>query len=186
MLKVLEEPPPDTFFILTTTEPAGLLPTIRSRLVQLRVGRLRPAEIAKFLTEVPKPPVPAAEAKRRAEMAGGSIGAALEVAAGADQQRVFAKRLLAAAASPASRHAYTLSVKPVEARGGFTQLLDAAAEIVRDDLAALLRNGASEGATGMSASLKAIEQARKQAQGNINPQLITSELLRRLAESRRS
>lgn len=186
MLKVLEEPPPDTYFVLTTTEPAALLPTIRSRLVQLRVGRLKSADIARFLVEVPKPPVAANEAKRRADIAGGSIGTALEVSGGAEQQRAFAKRLLAAAANPAARHAFTMSIKPVEARGGFTQTLDAAADLVRDDLEALLRGGASEGATALAASLKAIEQARKHAQGNVNPQLIVSDLLRRLADSRRT
>lgn len=186
MLKVLEEPPPDTYFVLTTAEPASLLPTIKSRLVQLRVGRLKSADVARFLMEIPKPPVAQAEARRRADIAAGSIGTALELNAGAEQQRAMAKRLIAAAGSPAARHSYAMSVKPAEARGGFTQLLDAAADVVRDDLAALLRGGASEGATALSASLKAIEEARKLAQGNVNPQLITSELLRRLAATRRS
>ena len=68
LLKVLEEPPPDTYFILTAAEPASLLPTIRSRLVQLRVHRLRASEVARFLGEVPQPPVAAgrSEAPRRA------------------------------------------------------------------------------------------------------------------------
>lgn len=185
MLKMLEEPPPDTYYVLTTTEPAALLPTIRSRLVQLRVGRLKPAEVARFLTEFAKPPVPAAEAKRRAEMSGGSIGAALEQSAGgADAQRAAAKRLLAAAASPAARHSYAIGIKPNEARGKFTELLDAAADMVRDDLAARLKGGNSDGATALAASLKAIEKARKLAQGNVNPQLITSDLLRQLAAQR--
>lgn len=186
MLKVLEEPPPDTYFVLTTCEPASLLPTIKSRLVQLRVGRLKVADVARFLSEVPKPPIAGGEARRRAEIAAGSIGAALELASGAEQQRQLAKRLLAAAANPAARHAYAMSVKPAEARGGFTQLLDAAADVVRDDLAALLRTGAGDGAPQLSASLKAIEEARKLAQGNVNPQLIASELLRKLAATRRS
>jgi len=154
--------------------------------VQLRVGRLKSADVARFLMEIPKPPVAQAEARRRADIAAGSIGTALELNAGAEQQRAMAKRLIAASGSPAARHSYAMSVKPAEARGGFTQLLDAAADVVRDDLAALLRGGASEGATALSASLKAIEEARKLAQGNVNPQLITSELLRRLAATRRS
>ena len=36
-LKTLEEPPPDTFFILTTGNPSALLPTTRSRCQQLIV-----------------------------------------------------------------------------------------------------------------------------------------------------
>jgi DNA polymerase-3 subunit delta' len=185
MLKILEEPPPDTWFILTTTEPAALLPTIRSRMVQLRVGRLKAADIVRFLTEVAKPPVAAAEARRRADMAAGSIGAALEHSGSeAESLRALAKRLLAAAANAGTRHAYTMSIKPAEARGKFTDLLDAAADMVRDDLASRLKSGSSDGATALAASLKAIEKARKLAQGNVNPQLITSELLRQLAGTR--
>ena len=40
MLKALEEPPADTVFMLTSSEPDALLPTILSRVVRVRVGRL--------------------------------------------------------------------------------------------------------------------------------------------------
>ena len=114
MLKVLEEPPQDTYFVLTTSEPAALLPTIKSRLVQLRVGRLTPPKIASFLTDVAG--VAPAEAKRRAELAAGSIGTAVELAEGADEERVAAGKLLAAARKgPAARHAYAFAVRPAGA-----------------------------------------------------------------------
>ena len=38
LLKLLEEPLPDTTLILTTSEPGSLLPTIRSRVVSVRVA----------------------------------------------------------------------------------------------------------------------------------------------------
>lgn len=187
MLKVLEEPPPDTYFVLTTSEPSALLPTIKSRLVQLRVGRLRSAEVAAFLTEVAG--IAPADAKRRAELSGGSIGAALELGGGADRERDAAQRLLDAAASPAARHGYSLGVKPFGARGDFTEVLDAALELLRDDLAHRLRDvdaGTARDdapATRLAAQLREVERSRRLAQGNINPQLITSDLLRRLAEA---
>jgi len=187
MLKVLEEPPPDTWLILTTSEPAALLPTIKSRLVQLRVGRLKPAEIAAYLTEVAG--LPAAEAKRRAELAGGSIGSALEMQGGAEEDRRAAERLLEAVKSPAARHGYALGVKPYGGRGEFTATLDAALELLRDDLARRLREpaaGAGPGAaptSRLAAQLREVERARKLAQGNVNPQLITEDLLKRLAEA---
>jgi DNA polymerase-3 subunit delta' len=102
MLKVLEEPPPDTWFILTTAEPAALLPTIRSRLVQIRVGRLRPAEIAAFLTEVTG--TAAADAERRAEHAEGSIGTALAQGGDAAAARSAARGRRAAAPAAAAPH----------------------------------------------------------------------------------
>ena len=40
LLKSLEEPPPGTMFILTTAVPGVLLPTVRSRCMRLRFGRL--------------------------------------------------------------------------------------------------------------------------------------------------
>ena len=190
MLKLLEEPPPDTYLILTTSEPAALLPTIKSRLVQLRVGRLKPAEIAGFLTEVAG--MPAAEAQRRAELAGGSIGAALAMAGGAEEDRGEAERLLKAAASPAARHAYALGVKPYGGRGDFTVTLDAALELLRNDLARRLREPGAGGepgaasdapAAGLAAQLREIERARRLAQANVNPQLVTADLLKRLAEA---
>ncbi len=183
MLKVLEEPPQDTYFILTTSEPAGILPTIRSRLVQLRVGRLKSAEIESFLVQVAG--LAPNEAKRRADLAGGSIGAALERSAGADQGRAEATRLLAAARrGAAARHAYAFAVKPFGGRGEFTALLDATAEELRDELARQLHGGAAgveHGAMALAAQLREVEAARKLAQGNGNPQLIASELLRKLA-----
>ena len=38
-LKLLEEPPADTTIIVTSSEPGALLPTIRSRVVAIRVPR---------------------------------------------------------------------------------------------------------------------------------------------------
>ena len=37
LLKTLEEPPADTFLLLTTTRPARLLPTIVSRCQSIRI-----------------------------------------------------------------------------------------------------------------------------------------------------
>ncbi|MBI4542872.1 MAG: hypothetical protein HY705_07575 [Gemmatimonadetes bacterium] len=190
MLKVLEEPPPDTYFILTTSEPAALLATIRSRLVQLRVRRLRAADVARFLTEVPSPPLAAAEAKRRADRAGGSIGAALAMGADGEDLRTAARALLdASARGPASRYRFALGVRPFGSRGDFAGILDAAAEQLRDELAERLRNpagpsGDAAPATGLLAAIREIERARKLAAGNVNPQLVVVDLLRRLGECR--
>jgi len=187
MLKVLEEPPPDTYFVLTAAEPSALLPTIRSRLVQLRVGRLKPPAITAFLTEVAG--IPERDARRRAELAAGSIGVALELAGGGEDEQSTAQRLLKAATSPQARHAYALGVKPFGGRGDFTGTLDAAADLLRDELARRLQGGppgeANTPATRLLAQVQEIERARRLAQGNVNPQLIVADLLRRLAEAGR-
>jgi DNA polymerase-3 subunit delta' len=190
MLKVLEEPPPDTYFVLTAAEPAGLLPTIRSRLVQLRLKRLPPQVVARFLEEVPDPPVPAAEARRRAEFSGGSIGAALALSREADESRAAARKLLdAAAKGRRAGYGYALGVRPYAARGEFTDTLDAAAELLRDELEGLLRSRerSADGAraAGLTRAIREVEEARRLAQANVNPQLVVLDLMRRLAEARR-
>jgi DNA polymerase-3 subunit delta' len=188
MLKVLEEPPPDTHFILTTAEPSALLPTIRSRLVPLRVRRLGSADVARFLREVPAPPVPAAEAERRAEAAYGSIGDALEARAEADDVQSAARRLLEMARrGPAARFRYALGVKAYGARSDFSETLDAAAGILRDDLAQRLRGTGGADQAGVPAerlleAIREIERAKGWARGNVNPQLIVAHLGRTLAE----
>ncbi len=185
LLKVLEEPPPDTYFVLTAAEPAALLPTIRSRLVQLRVRRLKAADVARFLTEVPQPPLATAEAKRRADLAGGSIGAAL--AESAEAGGADARALLdAAARGRVAWLRFALAVKPYGGRGDFTATLNAAADALRDRLEERLRHPAAATAgppaTGLLEAIREIERARKLARGNVNPQLIAADLARRLAE----
>lgn len=188
MLKVLEEPPPDTHFILTTTDSAALLPTIRSRLVPLRVRRLSAAEVARFLREVPDPPVAGDEAERRAAAAFGSIGAALEQREEAGDVAAAAERLLEAARrGPAARYRYALGVKSFGARSDFSETLDAAAELLRDDLAQRLRGAGGEGHAEVPAerlleAIRELDRAKGWARGNVNPQLIVAHLTRALGE----
>jgi DNA polymerase-3 subunit delta' len=49
LLKTLEEPLPASVFILVTSRPDSLLPTVRSRCAHLRFGRLHVAEVAVVL-----------------------------------------------------------------------------------------------------------------------------------------
>jgi DNA polymerase-3 subunit delta' len=182
MLKVLEEPPPDTYFILTTAELPALLPTIRSRLVQLRVKRLPAPLVERFLTQSAEPRVPAAAARRRAEHASGSIGAALAMADSDGAPGAGAELLAAVRKGPLARWRYVLGVKPYQARGGFTDTLDAVLDDLKDALERRLRGAADDvPADALLAAIRDVEAARRMAQGNVNPQLIAADLLRRLA-----
>ena len=75
LLKSLEEPPPGTMFILTTAVPGVLLPTVRSRCMRLRFGRLTSAEVASALTR--DHDYSDVDARGAAPLAGGSLGQAL-------------------------------------------------------------------------------------------------------------
>lgn len=93
LLKTLEEPPAASVFILVSSVPDGLLPTVRSRCPRLRFGALSPADIAAAL--VRDHGYTTADAHVAAAEAGGSIGAALD-AASSDrlEAREAARRLL--------------------------------------------------------------------------------------------
>src|SRR6187402_3053072 len=77
LLKSLEEPPPGTMFILTTAVPGALLPTVRSRCMRLRFGRLTSAEIAAAL--IRDHDYSDVDAKQTAPLADGSLGQALSL-----------------------------------------------------------------------------------------------------------
>jgi DNA polymerase III subunit delta' len=76
MLKTLEEPPSASTFVLVTSRPDVLLPTVRSRCQHLRFGRLSPADIAAVLERGHG--YSSADAHAAAAAADGSIGRALE------------------------------------------------------------------------------------------------------------
>src|SRR5688572_14093062 len=50
-LKLLEEPPADTNIILTSSEPGALLPTIRSRVVPMKIAGLGDADVVRFMDD---------------------------------------------------------------------------------------------------------------------------------------
>lgn len=78
LLKSLEEPSPGTIFVLTTAVPGALLPTVRSRCMRLRFGRLTSTELATALTRFYD--YSDTDARAAAALADGSIGQALALA----------------------------------------------------------------------------------------------------------
>jgi DNA polymerase-3 subunit delta' len=97
LLKTLEEPPPSSVFVLVTSRPDMLLPTVRSRCPQLRFRQLSTEEIVRGLVARR---IGQAEAQAVAASADGSLGRAL--AASAEDllaAREVAHRVLAHAAS---------------------------------------------------------------------------------------
>jgi DNA polymerase III subunit delta' len=76
LLKTLEEPPSASIFILVSSMPDALLPTVRSRCQRLRFGSLTAAEVATALIRDHE--YGEADAHAAAADADGSIGRALE------------------------------------------------------------------------------------------------------------
>ncbi len=73
-LKILEEPPTRTHFVLISAQPHRLLPTIRSRCQTIAFGPLSNDVIVQHLIAVG---IDQAEARQRARLAEGSLGLAL-------------------------------------------------------------------------------------------------------------
>lgn len=77
LLKLIEEPPPDTIIVLTTAEPDRLLPTVISRAQKIRFRPLSAPEIADHLID--KYQLTPDRAAATARLGGGSMGQALEL-----------------------------------------------------------------------------------------------------------
>lgn len=206
LLKLLEEPPTGTILILTSGEPGRLLPTIRSRTTQLHLPPLKKEEVVSFLMEVMG--VEEEEAERVGALSQGAIGRAVRLLPDADgpgaleQVRLQAFTLLKAALAPSPTEGFkeALAFKTTGARG-LMELLDFLEEWLRDlALAASGENGRAMNPDGggffrealdrwtisplrISAGLKKLDEARRLASGNANPQLLVFGLLRDVREA---
>jgi len=186
-LKLLEEPSEKTTIILTSSEPGALLPTIRSRAVAVRVPVLTDAAVREFLAD---PVVSAALDKtgtpksinERAQLAASAPGTLFGNEA-RGKAMAAARKLIDSATAPlaSTRHAAALSVGAAGARGSFTDILDSLVIILGERMRAALHDGNQDRALAASRAANAVGQAKIKAGGNVNPQLITSGLLRELA-----
>ena len=180
LLKQLEEPPADTLIVLTATEPERVLATIRSRAVPLRLARLPDAEVREFARATLRPEPAAEELERLVRRADGIIGRLVGGAESAEKAALEARGLLEALGSGAgARFERGLRQLPWQARGGFTDLLDTLA----GELAYRARVASDrETAASLVAALQRVQAARADAQGNLNPQLLLTQLAGELAE----
>ncbi|CAN5750251.1 DNA polymerase III subunit delta' [soil metagenome] len=204
LLKLLEEPSPDTTLLLTASDPEVLLPTIRSRLLPVRLRPLAFDAVIAFLVDRAGASEP--DARRAATLAQGSIGRALAFLPRNGQPgpleeiRADARQLLHAALDPgaAPRMAAALAESPAGARGAFSDTLESLTLWLRDlaaastgahdvilnaDAADWLRSQAARhprAASGVPQAIREVEATLQLAQLNINPQLALASLLRRI------
>jgi DNA polymerase III subunit delta' len=206
-LKLLEEPPADTTLVLTSSQPGALLPTIRSRVLPVRLLPLAADTVAEFL--VTEKGVARAEAETVAAASGGAPGKALRMlpdAGGAGvllKHRETARALLLAATgdSDAPRLAAAAAVAPAGARGEFSATLEMLSLWLRDLMAVsagapdhaayagdpeLLRDLAARRRLHperVAAAILRVQEARELAAGNVNPQLILAAMLREVRQA---
>jgi DNA polymerase-3 subunit delta' len=185
-LKLLEEPPADTSIILTSSEPGALLPTIRSRVVTVRVPLLNDEEVNEFLslpqvaeTLASEQDVPAGRDDQIAFAAGspGRLLAAEQWARALDN----ARRLLAAATGkPTDRYEAAWSQAASKARGSFAETLDALTVELHERARQHVRGNAADAARSAARAVELVEQAKERITFNVSPQLIVVNLVRDL------
>jgi DNA polymerase III subunit delta' len=146
LLKTLEEPPPASVFVLITSRPDVLLPTVRSRCQRLRFGPLTPADVADILIKAHG--VEPADAHAAAAAADGSVGRALAGSAeDAHEARDAAARLLQSAATSTDPRRRLDGAKALTGGSGdrddLSRRLLALSSLVRD--LGLLQSHADEG-----------------------------------------
>jgi DNA polymerase-3 subunit delta' len=194
MLKLLEEPPVRSLFVLTTADPRQMLPTIRSRTAPVRLHRLSDDDVRAFVAkELPGKHSPA-QLDTRVRAADGSIGRAViaesDELGGAYKAAAQLIEAVAAGRGPALERA--LKQTPFSARGEFTAMLDA----LSDTLGEAARSALGQ-PTGrplpealkrhrdparLMRALERVSEAREAAWGNVNPQLLLAVLSGELAE----
>lgn len=119
LLKVLEEPPAKAVLLLTSHQPARLLPTIRSRCRTLRFAPLGPQDLTAALAQAG---IDAPDAPALAELAGGSAGDALRLITG-DGLAIYGDLVkLLGTAPQMDRQAARAFAEAASARGAETRL----------------------------------------------------------------
>ena len=185
-LKLLEEPLADTTIILTSSEPEALLPTIRSRVVTVRVPLVHDKAVRAFVENAVVKRALDKETKATAtERVRAAAGAPGRLLTGDEAARatVNARRIIDAAVTqrPSAMHATALAQGAFGARGNFADTLEALLDLLGESAREALHRGDETAAAAASKAVDAVLQAQTWTETNVSPQLISSKLIRELA-----
>lgn len=189
-LKLLEEPPADTTIILTSSEAGALLPTIRSRVVSVRIPLVAETAVRAFVED---PTV-----KQHLDGSGRSTTAErVRIAAGAPG-RLFgrddhakatmnARKIIDAATGkrPSLRYSTALAQGSTAARGAFSDTLESLVELLGERVRDAMHRKDEPAAAAASKAVDAVLRAQTIAGNNVSPQVITARLIRDLSETLR-
>ncbi|MEO7363631.1 MAG: hypothetical protein ABI120_25095 [Gemmatimonadaceae bacterium] len=189
-LKLLEEPPPSTTIIITSSEPGALLPTIKSRVVTVRVLPLRALEMTQFIED---PAVAAyldknSKGASRVELMASAAGSPGMLLAREGTSGAFAnaRRLLEAALQPPGPNGTSERIKVAAkqgvtgARGAFADMLDALVVLLHDRARQLTLAGHDRHARRTSQGIVTVLEIKEKTETNISPQLLAASLVKDL------
>jgi DNA polymerase-3 subunit delta' len=185
-LKLLEEPPANTTIILTSSEPGALLPTIKSRVVTVRVPLVPDAAVRAFVENPDVKKILDKESKSStAERVRAAAGAPGRLLTGVDDAKatISARKIIDAATSArrASHYSAALAQGAAGARGAFTDTLDALVDLLGERVRDALHRKDDGAAASASKAVDAVLRAQTYASGNVSPQVITAKLIRDLS-----
>jgi DNA polymerase-3 subunit delta' len=189
-LKLLEEPPADTTIVLTSSEPGALLPTIRSRVVAVRIPPLADASVRAFVEDpVVKKHLDEHSKTSTAERARIAAGAPGRLLSRSEDARatVSARKIIDAAVGTRAsvRYATALAQGSTAARGAFSDTLAAVIELLGERVRDAMHRRDDKSAAAASRAVDAVLRAQTVAANNVSPQVITARLIRDLEETLR-
>jgi DNA polymerase-3 subunit delta' len=170
LLKLIEEPPPNTLFILVTDHIETLLPTVRSRCMAIYFPRLSPDEVAGLLSQSMKP----AEAQALAVSTGGVPGEALRLAGNPEQAQARLDLAQTAAKLPTQRLFQRLltAKQLIDTKADLSRL----ARLMQAALVAQVREGTLAPVVA-GQSLSALELFRRQLAAKVAPRVALERLM---------
>ena len=183
-LKLLEEPPANTTLLLTSSEPGALLPTIRSRVIAMRVRPLAPAEMREFLALPAAASVAASgSTDELVALAHGAPGALLDAEPRSAAVARAGTMLDAATRSRDRMYRVAYAQGGGGARGGFSDALEALTELLHARSRAAADAGDATAAAAGARAMLLVEHAKRDAERNAAPQLVAFSLLTKLSET---
>lgn len=184
LLKILEEPPEHTVFILTAENRTMLLPTILSRVQTIRLEPLTPAEILPVLRE--RCPDQTGEKLEWAAETADTIGQALALLADESLQKhaQLAQRMLELLCN-GSEYGLLTAVEPVSRkREGLLEVCTQLRQLLTAELTRAASGGESRFSTRrITRMLEALDDLLPRVQQNGNTLLLSTLLALRLSQA---
>ena len=180
LLKTLEEPNQRTHFVLVTSQPDTLLPTIRSRTQRVRFGALPEEVVARVAL---RRGVPAEIARKVAALAEGSVEAALSLADEAESaaRDDFVQQTLAAIRAPTLGAALDLAERSKRDKAALrVHLLAFAAHLAHETKRAVFGEAGSPLPARWAQGHAHVLEALRDLDSNASPQLVVETLVLRL------
>lgn len=195
LLKLLEEPPANTVFLMISHMPSRLLPTIRSRCRTLTCAALEPGQVATAILGL-LPDLDPAEAEALAALSDGSVGAALrlhvqggvELAHQIDAMlkslpgldRMKATALAAALSGPRAEERRALFLDMIDTRLAALARQGVLGDAVTPSLPAHLAPTPASGRRWAEAQQKLTGRVRQGLAVNLDPQALILDMVLRL------